>query len=373
VVHLDADCNRIARAAAAAPELTNGAAMLLGEHGEIVAHRPALPEPFLRNSPLSGRKASELAPPALGDLMGRLWEHSRRPGAAATAEIMFALDPSAPEVQIHLSIRVFPHPEEETLSVVTVRDLSRERIRVDALLDQIDALKAQKEEWETVARTVAHDVRSSLAALNGFIQLAVTRSGAIPDAVSDNLSQALGICARLRALTDAVVRSEKEKVPAPARTDLRALGQRLMGALQAAHPDVGFTWCVEAGEQATGLPEAELWDAIWNLLDNAVKYRSPSRALHIELRAWCEDQQICIEVRDNGRGLVPGEEEAIFSPNRRGSNVTDQEGSGLGLSSARRMIEKWGGRVWAEPGSLGTCFCVAVPLPADGSAALPKA
>jgi len=365
VIQLDAARREIAPAAA--PELTNGAAMLLGERGEIVAHRSSIPEPFSRNSPLSGRKASDLAPPALGDLMGRLWEHSRRHRTAATAEIVLSLDPSTPEAQIHLSVRVAPHPRERTVSVVTVRDLSREKARVDALLDQIDALKAQKEEWQTVARTVAHDVRSSLAALNGFIQLAMTRSGAIPDAVSEHLNRALGVCTRLRALTEAVVRSENEEAPAPARTDLGPLGQRLLGALQAAHPDVRFTWCVETAEQAAGLPEAVLWDAIWNLLDNSVKYRSPSRALHIELRAWGEGQEVWIEVRDNGRGLVPGEEDAVFSPNRRGSNAADQEGSGLGLSSVRWLIEKWGGRAWAEPRRLGTCFRIAVPLPAAGA------
>lgn len=340
-------------------ELDDGAALLLGAEAEILAHRPALPRPFLDNWPLAGRKAPELAPPALGDLLGRLWERCRDQRSACTAELIVSGLPSSPAVC--LSLRVAPHHRFEDVSVVTVRDLTRDRGHVQDLLERFDHLRAQREEWEGTARTFAHDVRSSLAALNGFLNLTLTRAGELPAAAAEYLNRALSISDRLRSLAETVVKNPDGEEPPPEPVNLSQFGHRLFRALQAAHPDVPFTWCVGAAEETAAASGTLLWDALWNLLDNAVKYRSPERDLHVELRAWRDGDEVRLEVRDNGRGIPPGEEDNLFQRGRRGTRIEGVAGTGLGLYSVRRILEKCGGRVWLEPESIGACFRVSLP------------
>lgn len=340
-------------------ELDDGAALLLGAEAEILAHRPVLPRPFLDNWPLAGRKAPDLAPPALGDLLGRLWTRCREQRRACTAELIVSGAPATRPVC--LSLRVAPHHRFDDVSVVTVRDLTRDRCRVQDLLERSETLRAQREEWEGTARTFAHDVRSSLAALNGFLNLTLTRSGDLPAPAVEFLDRALSVSDRLRSLAETVVRSPDTAEPPPEPVHLGQLGHRLFRALQAAHPDVAFTWCVGAAEETAAASGTLLWDALWNLLENAVKYRSPERELHVELRAWCERDEVLVEIRDNGRGIPPEEEDRLFQRGHRGSRVDGVSGSGLGLYSVRRLLEKCSGRVWLEPGSYGACFRLSLP------------
>ena len=100
-----------------------------------------------------------------------------------------------------------------------------------------------------------------------------------------------------------------------------------------------------------------------NLVGNALKYvvegREPVRQvrLHVaELRA-----AVRVEVQDNGPGLAPGTEQAVFEPFVR-LGRTRQAGTGLGLATVKRIVEASGGRVGvqSEPGA-GSCFWFEMP------------
>jgi signal transduction histidine kinase len=271
------------------------------------------------------------------------------------------LSTSSSSQAVTLSFRVAPHHASQDVWVVTVRDLTRERDRAQMLLNDLDAVRAQRDHWESTARATAHDVRSSLAAMTGFIKLALGPSGGFsPEAVA-HLERALEAASRIRSMTERVLHGEKAEIGPAECVHIPPLGQRLFHSLRAAHPDVPFTWCVEAGDEFAAMRSDTLWEVLWNLLSNSVAYRSPARTLHLELRAWRAGTEVWIEVRDNGRGLARGEEEAIFLYRRRGSFSEGTEGSGLGLFSARRLIESCGGRVWATPTADGATFVVAAP------------
>jgi signal transduction histidine kinase len=148
--------------------------------------------------------------------------------------------------------------------------------------------------------------------------------------------------------------------------DVGTFAARLFAALEAAHPEAGFSWCVDAGAATLRSNPAALWSLLWGLLDNAVKYRSPERPLHLSFRARSKDATVEFEVQDNGIGIPPGEEEAVFELGQRGSNAARVEGSGLGLSSARVLARTCGGRVWAEPCPEGALFRITLPAAAGG-------
>lgn len=347
--------------------LRGGAALILGDDAEILAHRASLPEPFWRQD-LLNRRVADLTPPALGNLLQRLWQTSQSRRRPAAAEIALAQDPDRPAEIAFLSMRVAPHPETPDLSLVTLRDLTRDRTRNRELLQRVEELEKDRTTWEDRARTLAHDMRSSLSALTGFVKMALREEDGFPPKASEALYRALAVAERLdeMARSTGSGREGKSDPPAP---ELGQLAPHLFAELRAAHPDVPFTWCADACDAPPKVSASALWEILWNLASNAVNYRSPHRTLHVELRAWPENDELWIEVRDNGRGIPAGEEETLFVRHWRDPAVRDVPGTGLGLFGARRLAEKCRGRIWARALDEGAAFTVAFPrAEAQGSA-----
>lgn len=326
--------------------LPQTAGLLLDEKGRIAACGPALPDFLPHPHELLHTAVAEIRPHVLGESISKLWGECRRSGEPALTEIAFSLDPTQEADPISASLRVARHPDSQSACVVTVRDVSRDKGRVQVLLDHIDLLERRTKDWEAAVQTARHDVISSLAALKGFIDLTLRQDG-LPAAAADNLHLAREIAAQVGAIAERVRAPAAEALP-EVPVALEPLVHRLLRALHAAHPEVSFTWWLQAPDVRSSLPTDVLWDVLWNLLSNCVKYRHGDRPLHIELRAGFEGGRVWIEVRDNGLGMPPGEEEAVFQRGRRGSNVGQVPGSGLGLYSARRLLGRYGGTIRAE-------------------------
>ena len=98
-----------------------------------------------------------------------------------------------------------------------------------------------------------------------------------------------------------------------------------------------------------------------NLIDNAIKYRSEARpVVHISARRVRDE--VAIAVRDNGRGIAKEFREQVFEPFQR-LEVRETAGSGIGLTTCRRVVERHGGRIWveSEPGR-GSTFIFTLPV-----------
>jgi signal transduction histidine kinase len=98
-----------------------------------------------------------------------------------------------------------------------------------------------------------------------------------------------------------------------------------------------------------------------NLLGNAAKYSPESSDVEVVLE--CADANAVVSVTDHGIGIAPSDRSKIFEPFRRGKNVGNIGGSGLGLSVARKIVAAHGGTidVRSDPGS-GSVFTVRLPL-----------
>jgi signal transduction histidine kinase len=91
--------------------------------------------------------------------------------------------------------------------------------------------------------------------------------------------------------------------------------------------------------------EGHLVPLFQNLIGNAIKYRSDEKPrIHI---GYSHDNDVIFSVADNGIGIAPEFHETIFVPFRRlhGSNIP---GTGLGLSICKRVVERYGGRIWVD-------------------------
>ncbi|HEX3051835.1 MAG TPA: sensor histidine kinase KdpD [Aggregatilineaceae bacterium] len=101
--------------------------------------------------------------------------------------------------------------------------------------------------------------------------------------------------------------------------------------------------------------------ALVNLVDNAVKYSPPDTP--IEIRAYTDQQQVVIEVIDQGVGIPPSELELIFDKFYRVQRVNDSGGTGLGLSISKGIVELLGGQIEAQNRAEGgTIFGLTLPI-----------
>ena len=102
--------------------------------------------------------------------------------------------------------------------------------------------------------------------------------------------------------------------------------------------------------------------AIWNLLENAVKYSGACRTVRVAVAR--RGDRVAIRVRDGGLGIAPRERKAIFEKFVRGESAraSDTKGTGLGLALVRRIVEGHGGAVHveSEPGK-GSTFTILLP------------
>src|SRR6202048_5239023 len=96
---------------------------------------------------------------------------------------------------------------------------------------------------------------------------------------------------------------------------------------------------------------------LFNLLANAIKFTRPRELAQIEIRATVTGNESICSVADNGVGFEPEYGHRLFSIFQRPHDAEEFEGTGVGLGIVKRIIDKHGGRVWAEgsPG-VGAAF-----------------
>jgi signal transduction histidine kinase len=101
---------------------------------------------------------------------------------------------------------------------------------------------------------------------------------------------------------------------------------------------------------------------VQNLIENAVKYAHPARAIHVTVRGHIERARAIIEVADNGRGIEPRDHERIFDLFRR-AGTQDQPGEGIGLAHVRALTYRLGGVIdVASMLGEGATFRISLPL-----------
>jgi signal transduction histidine kinase len=135
-------------------------------------------------------------------------------------------------------------------------------------------------------------------------------------------------------------------------------------ALTAKVRDVAVTLC-EPRDSVVPMRAAmgvdRLIQTITNLIDNALKHGA--RGGRVEVRARvCDGRYVEILVEDDGPGVPPAECDAIFVLGKRGTGVT-VAGTGIGLATARLIVERGGGEITVGASALGgALFCVRIPL-----------
>ncbi len=119
--------------------------------------------------------------------------------------------------------------------------------------------------------------------------------------------------------------------------------------------------CEVGSLPAVRMHEVHLEQLFQNLITNGIKYRRPD-APHIRISASGDEGEWIFSVQDNGIGIEPRYQDQIFGVFRRLHSNDEYEGTGIGLAICKRIVERYGGRIWVEskPGE-GSDFRFSVP------------
>jgi PAS domain S-box-containing protein len=284
---------------------------------------------------------------------------------------------------------------QEPMSLVesTVRSKGGEtipvRMNVAALFDEggnliggvesfqdISALKTLERERNNLISTFAHDMKSSLTIIGGFVlrllhktesvdaqkekrylEIIRKESGKLDKLISDFLEFARLQTGRLKLNFSSI-----------------SLDKELMELCEAYQPKVADQGLTLELENETTLPPimadgTQLRRVFTNLIDNAVKFSQKGGS--IILAAMGDEKEIRVSVRDQGAGISAEELPRIFDAFHRGKVGAKVEGFGLGLAAVKAIVEAHGGRVLVESETgKGSTFTVVLPISSSQSAEL---
>jgi len=252
--------------------------------------------------------------------------------------------------------RATPAEVELLQALANTTAVALENVRVYAeleqrVLDRTRALRQANEELSSFASSVSHDLRAPLAVISGYAEmLRITSEAALDEKARGLLRQIPSQVTRMSALIDDLLRLARLRDAALTRApvDLAALATEIVRGLRDSAPGRRVEFACLPSAVVEG-DEPLLRIALENLLANAWKFTARTEAARVEFgRAPQPDGTPAFFVRDNGAGFDMAEAPQLFTPFRRLHQAADYAGTGVGLTIVARVIEKHGGRIWAQ-------------------------
>jgi PAS domain S-box-containing protein len=213
-----------------------------------------------------------------------------------------------------------------------------------------DEIAAVNKELESFAYSVSHDLRAPLRGIDGFSQALVEDFGtSLPDDAQQYLRRIRAGAQRMGQLIDdmltlsRVTRGEINRE----RVDLSALAETVAAELRRLNPDRDVTFDCQPGIQAQG-DSRQLRILLENLIGNAWKFTAGNGHAAIEFGVTTRGRDKVYYLRDNGAGFEMDYADKLFAPFQRLHSVDEFEGTGVGLATVARVVQRHGGRVWGE-------------------------
>ncbi len=212
-------------------------------------------------------------------------------------------------------------------------------------------LESANEELESFSYSVSHDLRAPLRHISGYGEmLAKATDGQLPEKALHYLDTIIESSREMAVLIDDLLafsrigRAEMRE----SEVSIDDVVRDIVRKLEESKGDRNIAWTIPPLPAVAG-DSALLRQVFVNLLDNAVKYSRQRDPAEIEVGcAGHEGDRVILFVRDNGAGFDMSYAHKLFGVFQRLHRADEFEGTGIGLAIARRIVERQGGRIWAE-------------------------
>jgi two-component system sensor histidine kinase/response regulator len=235
------------------------------------------------------------------------------------------------------------------------QELRRYRSQLETLVEERTiALTAINRELEAFSYSVSHDLRGPLIAFDGMSEkLLETHGPNLDQTAIENLERMRDAGKRITSVFDGLqmlFRLTSGEIKR-SEVDVSALGATSVEELRAEHPDQKVDVQITPGVTVNG-DNRLVRVLVSNLLNNAWKFTSRSPSPRISLGMESVDGERRVFVKDNGVGFDMIDSHRLFTAFQRLHSQSDFPGAGIGLATARRIVNRHGGRIWAE-GAVG--------------------
>jgi signal transduction histidine kinase len=235
------------------------------------------------------------------------------------------------------------------------QELRRYRTQLERLVqERTTALTAINRELEAFSYSVSHDLRAPLLSFNGLNRTLLDDYGdALDPRAKDYLQRMRLASERMTSVFDGLqtlfrlTSGEIHREPC----DISAMAEEVVDEMRAANPSRKVEVEIASGMTASADPRlARIM--LTNLISNAFKFTSKEPVARIEIGSEIVDGDTRLFVRDNGVGFDMIYAHKLFGAFQRLHSQSEFPGAGIGLATVRRIVNRHGGRAWAE-GAVG--------------------
>jgi PAS domain S-box-containing protein len=279
---------------------------------------------------------------------GRIQELLRRMTPGRRLE-MFGVRSDASMFPLELSAGSWQRGS-QVFTTVVIRDVT-ERKRAEAELERrTRQLEAANRELEAFAYSASHDLRAPIRSIDAHsTMLKEECADGLTVKARQYLHQIISAVSDMKSLVEGLLSLSKlsNSDPNIERIDLSDIARSVVAELRASEP----TRAVEVEIADTEPVDADprmMRSLLQNLLGNAWKYSAQRTLAKIEFGAQQLEEHQTFFVRDNGVGFAADHADRLFTPFHRLHSDSEFEGAGIGLATAKRIVDHHAGEIWAE-------------------------
>jgi signal transduction histidine kinase len=211
-------------------------------------------------------------------------------------------------------------------------------------------IKTLMEELGSFSYSVAHDLRAPVRTIQGFGKMVLDDHGpSLPEEGRKALSRVVAGGEKMGLLIDGLLSLSQitRKEIVKTKTDLSSIATMVFTALQESDSNRNVQWTIAPGCIAQGDPGL-IQVILTNLLGNAWKFTKKKPSAQIEFGQTLKEGKTTFFVKDNGAGFDMKYTNKLFGTFQRLHSTTEFEGTGIGLATVQRVVQRHGGQIWAE-------------------------